>query len=308
MSIEGKPELLVTAKNLDELKKLVDSGADAVNIGGEEYGLRVAGNFSLDLIRQGIKIAHENQARVYVSMNALLHNEDLNGLSQYIQKLAEYQADAIIFGDPAVLVTAKETAPHIPLHWNTETTSTNFDTVNYWASKGIVRAILARELSLEEVIEIKRNTDVQVQAQIHGMTCIFHSKRKLVTGYLDHIGQEGTDWNAAIKEGLFLREHKRPGEEYPLFEDRHGTHVMSHYDLCMIEHLNQFIDAGIDSLKVDGILHSTEYIIQVTKLYRQAIDDAYNHQRTDQLLDKIKEIQPKNRPLDTGFYFKKLFY
>jgi len=308
MNEQRKPELLVTAKNLDELRQLVDAGADAINIGGDKYGLRVAGDFSLDMMKKGIEIAHEKQVKVYVSMNTMMHNEDLDGLDEYLKSLADLQADGIIFGDPAVFITAKETVPHLPLHWNTETTSTNFETIHYWAEKGVTRAILARELSLEEVIEIKKKVDIEIQVQIHGMTCIFHSKRELVTSYLQHIEHETVYHGVAKEKKLFLREHKRPDETYPVFEDRHGTHIMSNHDICMIAHLGQLIEVGIDSLKIDGILHDTNYVVTVTKLYREAIDAAFKHQSTAHFMEKIKAIQPENRPLDTGFYFKELFY
>ncbi len=308
MDNKKKPELLVTAKNLDELLQLVHSGADAINIGGEKYGLRVAGDFSLEMIQKGVEIAHENQVKIYVSINAILHNDDLEGLEEYVRQLAAAQVDAIVFGDPAVLVTAKAVAPQLPLHWNTETTSTNFETIEYWARKGASRAILARELSLEEVIDIKQRVDVEVQAQVHGMTCIFHSKRELVSSYLLHIDEEKKEQDTSKEKNLFLREHKRPDEKYPVFEDRHGTHVMSVHDICMIDHLGAFIEAGIDSLKIEGMLHDTEYVVQVTKLYRKAIDAILNEEASDGLFAQVEKIQPKNRSLDTGFYYKELFY
>lgn len=307
MNSKKKPELLVTAKNLDELKLLVDAGADAINIGGEPYGLRVAGNFSLDMIKEGINIAHKKQAKVYILMNALLHNELLTGLTDYIKKLVEYNVDAIVYGDPAVLVTAKEIALELPLHLNTETTLTSYGTINYWATKGATRAVLARELSFEEVIQIKQKIDIEVQAQVHGMTCIFHSKRSLITDYLEHTDNNHEEY-LSEEHRLFLREHKRPSEQYPVFEDIHGTHIMSDQDICMIDHIDKFIESGIDSLKIEGIMHSTDYLVKITKLYRQAIDSAFKNEEISNILDQVKTIQPNNRPLGAGFYFKEQIY
>lgn len=301
-----KPELVVTAKDLDELTQLIDAGADAVTVGTEKYGLRITGDFSLDMIKEGVEIAHSKNAKVYVLINALLHNDALVDLDEYIKKLSEYNVDAIVFGDPAVLVIAKTVAPEISLQWNTETTATNFTTVNYWATKGIERAILARELSLTEVIDIKNNVNIDVQVQVHGMTCIFHSKRSLLNDYLDHIDDD-TERDLSKEGKLFLREHKRPDENYPVFEDIHGTHIMSSSDICMIDHLKKFIEAGIDSLKIEGIYQTTEYLVEVVKLYREAIDN-YDDEKLVQLLGRIKAIQPKNRPLETGFYFKEQYY
>ncbi|MFV9510957.1 peptidase U32 family protein [Tepidibacillus sp. LV47] len=306
MSAKKKPELLVTAKNLDEARQLIHSGADALHIGGKEYGLRLPGHFTLDQIGEATEIAHQNNKKVYVVMNALFHNEMLIGLDEYIEKLAQFQVDGIVFGDPAVLMIAKKVAPQIALHWNTETTSTNYQTVKYWAKKGVTRAILARELSLEEVIDIKKHVDIEVQVQVQGMTCIFHSKRQLVTSYLNYTGQEIK--NTSQERGLFLKEHKRPDERYPVFEDPHGTHIMSAEDICMIDHLGRLIDAGIDSFKIDGILKSTDYLIKVVQYYRIAIDQYVNGNEITVTTKDIQKIQPKNRPLGTGFYFKEQYY
>ncbi len=306
MTIRKKPELLVTAKDVNEVKQLIDAGADAINVGHEKYGLRVAGNFSLEMIEQSVNIAHKKNVKIYVMMNALLHNEALIGIEDYVKAIVGFGIDGIVYGDPAVLVTVKEIAPSFPLQWNTETTSTNYETVNYWARKGSTRAILARELSFEEVVAIKNNVDIEVQVQVHGMTCIFHSKRTLVSDYLDHIGKTTDDLSK--EGGLFLKEHKRPDEKYPVYEDIHGTHIMSDHDISMIEYLDKFIDAGIDSLKIEGIMHDTDYVVNVTKLYREAIDKAYDNQDVSEFVDKIMAIQPKNIPITTGFYFKEQYY
>ncbi len=301
------PELLVTAKDIEEIKQLIDAGADAINIGGEEYGLRMPGNFTLEMIGQATELAHSHGVKVYVSMNALLHNDHLHQLESYIKTLAEFKVDAIVYGDPAILLTASQLAPEIKLHWNTETTSTNYTTVNYWAKKGATRAVLARELSLEEVIDVKKHVQIEVQAQIHGLTCIFHSKRTLVSSYLDHITHQ-EEKKASKESNLFLREHKRPDEKYPVFEDIHGTHIMSNDEISMIEHLNLLIDAGIDSLKIEGLLLPTDYLVYLTKTYRQAIDLYLEKQEIPFNNEEIEKAQKNKRPLTTGFYFKEQIY
>ncbi|MCF6093998.1 U32 family peptidase [Microaerobacter geothermalis] len=306
-----KPELLTTARNIDELIKVIEAGADAVNIGHERYGLRLPGNFSLNDIEQAVPLAHDKGAKVYVSVNNLMHHEILAELPQYISSLDQVGVDAIVFGDPAVLVTAAEVAPHLSLHWNTETTSTNYETVNYWAQKGASRAILARELSLEAVLEIKKRVNIEIQAQIHGMTCIFHSKRELVSNYMRYQGKEAGDIPSKGRN-LFLKEAKRSDERYPVFEDSSGTHIMSMDDICMLEHLPAFIDGGIDSLKIEGILKPMDDHVQIVGIYRQAIDryveDSEGYQIDDRWMQVIRELQPENRPLSTGFYFKDLIY
>ena len=301
------PELLVTAKDIDEMKQLIDAGADAINIGGEEYGLRMPGHFTLEMIGEAIEVAHQHGVKVYVSMNALLHNENLERLESYIQTLAKHKVDAIVFGDPAVLLVASKLAPEVKLHWNTETTSTSYTTVNYWAKKGVTRAVLARELSLDEVVDIKNHVNVEIQAQVHGLTCIFHSKRTLVSSYLDHVNGQ-VEKDASQESGLFLREHKRPDEKYPVFEDYHGTHIMSYDEISMMEYLNLLIDAGIHSLKIEGLLLPTDYLVFLTKTYRNAIDSFLKNKVIPFNNEDISKFKKNNRPFSTGFYFKEQIY
>ncbi len=304
-----KPELLVSAKSLASVIPLLEAGADALSIGESRYGLRNAGDFTIDEIDQAVKIAHERSAKVYVNVNALLHNEALEGLEDYLRHLEQIGADAIVFGDPSVLMTAKEVTPNLKLHWSMEMLSTNFDTISYWASKGASRAILARELTIDETIENRENSPIEIQAQVHGATCIFHSKRDLVSAYFGYQGRDLEQENTGMERNMFIKEEKRQTISYPIYEDRHGTHVMSAEDICMIDGLEDFIRGGIDSLKIEGLMKSVEYTVAVTKLYRQAVDlclsdvEAYRDQAAS-FLEKIEAIQPPNRPLNTGFYYK----
>jgi putative protease len=306
-----KPELLISAASVPDVERYFRAGADAVNIGNEQYALRMPGSFSLTEIQESVAIARRYQGKVYVSINALLHHEMLSGLEEYIQQLQAYGVDAIVFGDPAVLMAVRQVAPGMRLHWNTETTSTNYHTVNYWASKGASRAVLARELSLEDVIEIKRKTSIEIQAQIHGMTCIFHSKRELVSNFLRYKGMATPSETVGMDRGLFLKEEKRQEQKYPIFEDVHGTHIMSAEDICMLEHLHAFLQAGIDSLKIEGILKSVEYNETVVSIYRTAIDHLLDHPEDPidpKWIEEIRKIQPANRPYGTCFYFKEQIY
>jgi putative protease len=305
-----KPELLVTAKDTEEVRRLIESGANAVAIGHQQYGLRVAGDFELPQIKEAVEIAHQKKAKVYVAVNALFHNDRLKTLPEYLKNLEQIGVDAIVFGDPAVLMTVWELGSALALHWNTETTSTNYETVNYWAMKGASRAIVARELSLENVLKIKEKTNIEIQAQVHGMTCIFHSGRRLVRNYLSHIGREGETDQAA---GLYLKETKDENTHYPIYEDINGTHIMSNEDLCMLEYLPDFIEGGIDSLKIEGLFKTTLYLEQVVRIYREAIDAYCTDRKSfkDKLehwLNEIKSIQPSERRLGTGFYFKEQIY
>ncbi|NMH75032.1 U32 family peptidase [Bacillus sp. RO2] len=306
-----KPELLVTPQDLTNLKDLIDAGADAFVVGEERYGLRLAGEFKKEEVKAAIEIAHKHGKKVYVAMNALFHNEKVDELSVYLQFLNEAGADAVIFGDPAVLMAAKEVAPNIPLHWNTETTATNYYTCNYWGRKGSKRAVLAREINMDAIVEIKENAEVEIEVQVHGMTCMFQSKRSLLGHYFEYQGKQMEVEKG--KERAMILHDKERSNKYPVYEDENGTHIMSPNDMCIIDELEEMIDAEVDSFKIDGVLQTPEYIVEVTKRYRKAIDlcaddrEAYEDIKDD-LLNEMENLQQEHRPLDTGFFFKETVY
>ncbi|KQL20616.1 peptidase U32 family protein [Cytobacillus solani] len=308
----SKPELLVTPIHVEDINPLADAGADAFVLGEQRYGLRLAGEFSRDEVKKAIELAHEKGKKVYVAMNAIFHNEKIEELSDYIAFLQEANADAVIFGDPAVLMAAREAAPNMKLHWSTETTGTNWYTCNYWGRKGAKRAILAREMNMDAIVEMKENAEVEIEVQVHGMMTMFQSKRSLLGNYYEYQGKVMEVENRKQEHNMFLHDKER-GNKYPIFEDENGTHIMSPNDICIIDELQEMIEANIDSFKIDGILKNPEYILEVTKLYRKAIDlcvedpDQYEDVK-DELLNEIEEIQPANRPLDTGFFFKETVY
>ncbi|MFC0043119.1 peptidase U32 family protein [Metabacillus iocasae] len=307
-----KPELLVTPTAVGDIEALIDAGATALMIGEQRYGLRLAGEFKREDIVEAVNIAHPKGVKVYVAMNALFHNDKVAELNEYILFLKEAGVDAIVFGDPAVLMAVRETAPEMKLHWNTETTATNWHTCNYWGRKGSKRAVLARELSMDAIVETKENAEVEIEVQVHGMTCMFQSKRSLLGNYFEYQGKVMEIENRKLEKDMFLLDKER-SNKYPIYEDENGTHIMSPNDMCIIDELSDMIDAGVDSFKIDGVLKSPEYIIEVTKKYRKAIDlcvdnrDEYEDIKDDLLAD-IEEIQPMNRPLDTGFFFKETVY
>ncbi|MDX5476265.1 MAG: U32 family peptidase [Bacillaceae bacterium] len=308
----NKPELLVTPLDLNNMKDLIEAGADAFMIGEQRYGLRLAGEFNREQVKEAITLAHENGKKVYIAMNALFHNEKVGELNDYLQFLQDNGADAVVFGDPAVLMAAKEAAPSMKLHWNTETTATNYFTCNYWGRKGAKRAVLARELNMDTIVETKENAEVEIEVQVHGMTCMFQSKRSLLGNYFEYQGKAMEIENRKQDKNMILHDKERENK-YPIFEDENGTHIMSPNDMCIIDELEEMIEAGVDSLKIDGVLQSPEYIVEVTKKYRQAIDlcvddrDQYEEIK-ETLLEEIEELQQPHRPLDTGFFFKETVY
>ncbi|MDF2558484.1 MAG: yrrN [Bacillales bacterium] len=305
-----KPELLVTPSKITELVPLIEAGADAFVIGEQRYGLRLSGEFLREDVKAASEITRQHGKKVYVAMNAIMHNDRIDELNDYISFLDHVGVDGIIFGDPAVLLAVRETAPHMKLHWNTETTATNYFTANYWGSKGAKRAVLARELSMDEVIETKENADVEIEVQVHGMTCMFQSKRTLINNYMNFMGKDLEKIENSRKAYLHDKERDT---RYPIFQDENGTHIMCPNDICLIEELGEMIDAGIDSFKIEGILKSTDYLVKITQLYRKAIDlyceepSSYEESKAT-MHAEIEKIQPKSRPIDTGFYFKETVY
>ncbi|MDG5470894.1 U32 family peptidase [Jeotgalibacillus sp. ET6] len=307
-----KPELLVTPFSVNHLKELCEAGADAFVIGEQRYGLRLAGEFSRDECRQGISIAHSYGKKVYIAVNAIFHNDKVDELNDYLSFCQKEGADAVIFGDPAVLMAARESAPNLSLHWNTETTATNYFTCNYWGEKGAKRAVLARELSMDAIVEMKEKSKVEIEVQVHGMTCMFQSKRALLGNYFLYQGKSLEIENRKESKNMLLHDVER-SNKYPIFEDENGTHIMSPNDMCIIDELSEMMEAEVDSFKIDGILQTSEYVTLVTSLYRKAIDlcaenNEIYEEKKEQWLEAIEQIQQPHRPLDTGFFFKETVY
>ncbi|KYG31902.1 peptidase U32 family protein [Alkalihalobacillus trypoxylicola] len=307
-----KPELLVTPKNLEAISLLSEAGADAFVIGEERYGLRLPGEFNTQEIEKAVKLAHGLGKKVYVSMNAIFHNDKVEELADYVEFLNKCSVDAIIFGDPAVLMTVREFAPNMRLHWNPETTATNWFTANYWGQKGAKRAVMAREINMDALVEIKERAEVEIEVQVHGATCMFQSKRMLIGNYMSFQGKSLKVNRSDKEKGLFLADPERK-VTYPIFEDENGTHILSPHDICIIDELEDLIDAEMDCFKIDGLMKTTDYVVAVTRIYRKAIDlclserDKYQEVKF-QLLDDLEELQPENRRLDTGFFFKETVY
>ncbi|MGE7981118.1 peptidase U32 family protein [Solibacillus sp. NPDC093137] len=308
-----KPELLVTPQSIEHITALLEAGADAFVIGEQKFGLRLAGDFTVAQVEEATKLIHAAGKKVYVAVNALFHNDRLDALDEYLVQMQRIGVDALLFGDPAVIIAVRENNVTIPLHWNPETTATNFFQVNYWGERGSKRAVLARELSVDEVLEIKQNTKHEIEVQVHGMTCMFQSKRALLGNYFLYRDEAMEIENRKENKNMFLHDKERKNK-YPIYEDMNGTHIFSPNDMCIIEELNELFEAGIDSFKIDGVLQTFDYTVTVTELYRQAIDtyfdqgeDAYDDIKSE-LFEQIEAIQPALRPLDTGFIYKETVY
>ena len=305
------PELLNPASSLEVLKTAVMFGADAVYIGGEAFGLRAkAKNFSMEDMREGIAFAHEHDVKVYVTANILAHNDDLEGVREYFQELKEIKPDALIIADPAIFEIAGEICPEIERHISTQANNTNYGTFNFWHKLGATRVVTARELSLEEIREIRANIpdDLEIETFVHGAMCISYSGRCLLSNFM--VGRDANRgacthpcrWKYSIVE------ETRPGEVMPVFENERGTYIFNSKDLCMIEHIPELLESGIDSLKIEGRMKTALYVATVARTYRKAIDD---YQKDPKLYEEnmpwyLEQISNCTyRQFTTGFFFGK---
>ncbi|WP_270643774.1 peptidase U32 family protein [Merdimonas faecis] len=306
-----RPELLIPASSLEVLKTAVIFGADAVYIGGEAFGLRAkAKNFSKDDMREGIAFAHEHGAKVHVTVNILAHNDDLPGVEEYLKELKELKPDALIIADPAIFEMAKEICPDIERHISTQANNTNYGTYLFWWKQGAKRVVSARELSLKEIREIRDRIpeEMEIESFIHGAMCISYSGRCLLSNYFT--GRDANQgacthpcrWKYAVVE------EKRPGEYLPVYENERGTYIFNSKDLCMIGHIPEMIEAGIDSFKIEGRMKTALYVATVARTYRKAIDDYLENPDKYEAnmpwyLDQISNCT--YRQFTTGFYFGK---
>lgn len=306
-----KTELLIPASNLEVLKTAVIFGADAVYIGGEAFGLRAkAKNFSREEMQEGIEFAHEHGVKVYVTANILAHNEDLEGASKYFEELREIGPDAIIVADPGMFMLARKICPQIELHISTQANNTNYLTYDFWYSQGAKRVVSARELSLKEIREIRRHIpqDMEIESFVHGAMCMAYSGRCLLSNFMTGRDANRGACTHACRWKYSLVEEKRPGEYMPVYEDEGGTYIFNSKDLCMIEHIPEMLEAGIDSLKIEGRMKTALYVAAVTRTYRRALDDYRESEekyRANMEWYKAEIGKCTYRQFTTGFYFGK---
>ncbi len=304
-----KPELLIPARNLEALRTAVRYGADAVYIGGEAYGLRAkAKNFSMEEMAEGIAFAHENGVKVYVTANILAHNRDLSGVRNYFKELKELEPDALIISDPGVFAIAREEVPRMDLHISTQANNTNYGTYRFWYGLGARRAVSARELSLEELKEIRAHipADMEIETFVHGAMCISYSGRCLLSNYFTGRDANQGSCTHPCRWKYAVVEETRPGEYLPVYENERGTFLFNSKDLCMIGHIPELLDAGIDSFKVEGRMKTALYGAVVARTYRRAIDDCLeSEEKYLENLEWYKEEIGKctTRPFTTGFFY-----
>lgn len=311
MHTKKKVELLVPASSLEVLRTAVVFGADAVYIGGEAFGLRAkAKNFSKEDMEEGIRFAHDYGVKVYITANILAHNSDLEGARVYFQELKQLKPDALLISDPGMFTIAKEVCPEIDIHISTQANNTNYMTYRFWWEQGATRVVSARELSLAEIREIRAHIpqEMEIESFVHGAMCISYSGRCLLSSYFT--GRDANQgacthpcrWKYAVVE------ETRPGEYFPVYENERGTYIFNSKDLCMVEYIKELLDAGIDSLKIEGRMKTALYVAAVTRTYRRAIDDYMLSEETYRAnMDWYRTEIAKctYRQFTTGFYFGK---
>lgn len=306
-----KPELLIPASSLEVLKTAVMFGADAVYIGGEAFGLRAkAKNFTPEEMAEGIAFAHAHGVRVHVTANILAHNYDLEGAKAYFHELKEMKPDALIIADPGMFMLAKEICPEIDIHVSTQANNTNYMTYRFWYEQGAKRVVSARELSLSEIREIRQNIpdDLEIESFIHGAMCISYSGRCLLSSYFTGRDANHGACTHPCRWKYAVVEEKRPGEYLPVYENERGTYIFNSKDLCMIEHIPEMIEAGIDSFKIEGRMKTALYVATVARTYRKAIDDYLESEekyRANMDWYQSEIAKCTYRQFTTGFYFGK---
>ena len=304
-------ELLIPAGSLEVLKVAVLYGADAVYLGGEAFGLRAkAKNFTLEEIREGIDFAHSHGVKVYITANILAHNGDLPGVEAYFSELRELKPDALIISDPGVFAIARRVCPEIDIHISTQANNTNYGTYRFWWELGARRVVSARELSLAEIREIRDRIpeEMEIESFIHGAMCISYSGRCLLSNFLTGRDANQGACTHPCRWKYSLVEETRPGEYFPVMENDRGTFIFNSKDLCMIEHIPEMVEAGIDSFKIEGRMKTALYVATVTRAYRLAID-AFRRDPEEYRANLAwyrEEIgKCTNREFTTGFYFGK---
>ena len=304
-------ELLIPASSLEVLKIAVIYGADAVYIGGEVFGLRAkAKNFSMEDMAEGIQFAHEHGVKVYVTANILAHNGDLEGVREYFTQLKEIKPDALIISDPGIYTIAKEICPEIERHISTQANNTNYGTYQFWWNQGAKRVVTARELSLNEIAEIRKNIpdEMEIETFAHGAMCISYSGKCLLGNYFTERDANQGACTHPCRWKYAVVEEKRPGEYLPVYENERGTYIFNSKDLCMIEYIPELIEAGIDSFKIEGRMKTALYVATVARTYRKAIDDYLTSpekykENMDWYLEQISNCT--YRQFTTGFFFGK---
>ena len=309
--MKRKIELLIPAGSMEGLKTAIHYGADAVYMGGEAFGLRAnAKNFTIESMKEAVSYAHERGVKVYVTANILAHNEDLLPMRDYFMELKAVGMDAVLVADPGAFMLAQEIMPEVELHISTQANNTNYETFLFWWKLGAKRVVCARELSLQEIREIREHIpeEMEIEAFVHGAMCMSYSGRCLLSSFFTGRDANQGACTHPCRWKYSLMEEKRPGEYYPVFENDRGTYIFNSKDLNMISHIPDLVEAGIDSLKIEGRMKTELYVATVTRTYKMAIRDYLEDPKKYEanILFYEEEIRKCTyREYSTGFYYRK---
>lgn len=302
-----RPEVLAPAGTLEKLRTAIHYGADAVYIGGNAYGLRSrAGNFTYEEMQDGVRFAKEHQAHVYVAANMVAHEGDMEGAGDFFRKIRDIGIRAVIVSDPALIEVCVTEAPGLPIHLSTQSSATNYETLNFWKNEGLERVVLAREVSMDEIKEIRQHTDIEIEAFIHGAMCISYSGRCTLSNHMSarDANRGGCSQSCRWKYDLF--EMDLTGKRQSVVsDDTDEPFSMSAVDMSMIHHIPDFIENGVDSLKIEGRMKSIHYVSTVSNVYRSIVDaycnDPHNFVFQQAWEDELWKVA--QRELATGFYY-----
>lgn len=307
---ERRIELLAPAGDLEKLKTAIIYGADAVYFGGEMFSLRAgAGNLTIDEIKEAMDFIHEHNAKGYMTMNIYPHNEDIEPLRAYIERLKDIPIDAFIVSDPGVICLLKDIIPGVEIHLSTQANTTNYLTANYWASQGVTRIVTAREMSIKDIAVLRQKLpeNIEIESFVHGAMCISYSGRCLLSNFMTGRDANHGACTHPCRWKYALVEQQRPGEYYPIEEDSRGSYILNSRDLCMIDHIPELAEAGVMSFKIEGRMKSMYYVATIVSAYRAAIDsylsDPENYTYDDSYFKEL--CKASHREFTHGFYFNK---
>ncbi|WP_127058476.1 peptidase U32 family protein [Veillonella ratti] len=301
-------EVLSPAGNMDKLKMAIRYGADAVYCAGQSFGLRASSsNFSNEELKEAVEFVHSHGKKIYVTCNIIPHNEDLVGLEDYLKFLESIHVDAIIVADLGIFLLAKRVAPNLERHVSTQANTTNYLTTEFWKEQGASRVVVAREVSIADIKTMKEAADIEIEAFVHGAMCISYSGRCLLSNYFTTRDANRGQCTQACRWKYSLVEENRPGEYYPIEEDQHGTYIFNSKDLCLLKYIPDLVEAGVDSLKIEGRMKSVHYAATVTKVYREAVDsylvDPEHYEVKPEWIEELEKIS--HRPYTEGFSVEK---
>lgn len=301
-------EVLSPAGNMDKLKMAIRYGADAVYCAGQSFGLRASSsNFNNEQLKEAVEFVHSHGKKIYVTCNIIPHNEDLVGLEDYLKFLESIGVDAIIVADLGIFLLAKRVAPNLELHVSTQANTTNYLTTEFWKEQGATRVVVAREVSIVDIKTMKEKADIEIEAFVHGAMCISYSGRCLLSNYFTTRDANRGQCTQACRWKYSLVEENRPGEYYPIEEDQHGTYIFNSKDLCLLKYIPDLVEAGVDSLKIEGRMKSVHYAATVTKVYREAVDtylaDPEHYEVKPEWIEELEKIS--HRPYTEGFSVEK---